>query len=388
MPFKKKLNLAVFHAFFTHKGGGEKLVLALRNYFSADLFASAINFNNYRPESADSFSQNLFDKNYKLEYLHKDCGNSAIRLLKRLCFFLFSPKIKHLLNYDIVLFSGNVLFIQRKLKKLIGSKNRPQLVMYCHTPPRKLTDRFENFIGRVPFGFKTVFRIGGKFVLKQYIKDLKQMDLVITNSANTQKRLLDYTGIDSVIINPPVNTDKFKFISQEDYYLSYARLDTDKRIPLILDAFEKMPDKKLIICSTGPLRSRVIETIKKKNLTNVTYEGLVTDAFLSELAGNCFAGIYIPVNEDFGITQIEIMAAGKPVIGVKEGGLLETVIEGKTGIFVKANPAADDLIEAIRSLTPAKGLLMKEDCIMQSQKFNSQIFFNKIENEFNRLFNI
>lgn len=385
MPDKKKLNLAIFHAFFTHKGGGEKFVFALRNHFNADLFASAVDFKNYKPDDSDSFSKDLFDKNYKLEYLHKDCGNSAIRLLKRLYYFLFSQKIKHLLKYDVVLFSGNVLFIQRRIRKLIGSNRTPKLVMYCHTPPRKLTDQFENFIGRAPFGFKTVFRTGGKFVLKRYIKDLKQMELVFTNSSNTQKRLFDFTGINSVILAPPVNTDKFRFISQGDYYLSYARLDTDKRIPLILDAFEKMPDKKLIICSTGPLQRQVQETIKKRNLANVKYEGLVTDARLLDLVGNCFAGIYIPVNEDFGITQIEIMSAGKPVIGVKEGGLLETVVDGKTGVLINANPAPDDLVNAVRALTPETALAMREDAIRQAQKYDSGIFLHKIGTELKKL---
>lgn len=385
MPDKKKFNLAIFHAFFTHKGGGEKFVFSLRNHFNADLFASAVDFKNYKPDDSDSFSKELFDENYKFEYLHKDCGNSPIRLLKRLFYFLFSQKIKHLLKYDIVLFSGNVLFIQRRLRKLIGNNRTPKLVMYCHTPPRKLTDQFENFIGRAPLGFKTVFRTGGKFVLRRYIKDLKQMDLVFTNSANTQKRLLDFTGINSIILTPPVNTGKFKFISQGDYYLSYARLDTDKRIPLILDAFEKMADKKLIICSTGPLQLQVAETIKKRNLTNVIYEGLVTDARLYDLVGNCFAGIYIPVNEDFGITQIEIMAAGKPVIGVKEGGLLETVIDGKTGVLINANPLPDDLVNAVRTLTPETALAMREDAVRQAQKYDSGIFLHKIEVKLKKL---
>lgn len=360
-------------------------MFALRNYFKADLFASAVDFRNYKPEGGDSFSEELFDKNYKFEYLHKDCANSALRLLKRLYYFLFSQNIKHLLKYDVVLFSGNVLFIQRRLRKLLGSKSTPKLVMYCHTPPRKLTDQFEKFIERAPFGFKTIFRIGGKFVLKQYIKDLKQMDLVFTNSANTQKRLLDFSGINSTILTPPVNIGKFKFISQGDYYLSYARLDTEKRIPLILDAFEKMPDKKLIICSTGPLQHYVTETIKKRSLTNVIYEGLVTDARLYDLVGNCFAGIYIPVNEDFGITQIEIMAAGKPVIGVEEGGLLETVIAGQTGILINANPAPEDLANAVLSLTPETALTMKDRAIGHAQQYDSIIFLHKIENELKKL---
>ncbi len=385
MPVKENSKLAIFHAFFFHKGGGERLIFDLRNHFKADLFASAINFNNYKQDANDSFSKDLFDNNYKLNYLHKDANNSSLfRLLKRLWFFLFSRKIKKLFEYDAVIFSGNVMFIQRRLARLrsrLSGSSRPVLIMYCHTPPRKLTDQFDNSINNTPFGLKNIFRIAGKFVLREYIKDLKQFDLVITNSANTHNRLIDYTGIDSVIVYPPINTGKFKFISQQDYFLSYARLDDNKRIPLIIDAFAKMPDKKLVICSTGPLHKWVEEEIKSHNLNNIVFEGLVTNEQLFELVGNCFAGIYIPVNEDFGMTQLEIMSAGKPVIGVREGGLLETIIDGETGVLIKSNPAVDDLIEAVTGLTPDNVASMKEKCIQQAKLFDSKIFFDKIENE-------
>lgn len=385
---KKQFKLAVFHAFFTHKGGGEKFVFSVRSHFKADLFASAINFNTYKPSGSDPFSKDLFDKNYKLEYLHKDSSGSILRFIKRLFFFLFSPKIKKLLNYDIVLFSGNVMFIQRRIKKLIDRKaggSKPRLVMYCHTPPRKLTDQFGNFTGNAPFGLKTLYKYGGRFVLSQYIKDIKQMDFVGVNSCYTQKRLLDFTGVNSSVLYGPADVKKFKYISQGNYFLSYARLDDNKRITVILDAFEKMPDKKLVLCSTGPLQKTVEERIKKNITGNISYEGLVTDERLAELVGNCLAGIYIPVNEDFGLTQIEIMSAGKPVIGVKEGGLLETVVDGESGILIKSNPGADDLVKAVSSLTPQRAILMKDACIAQARKFSAQIFFDRIENELNKL---
>jgi glycosyltransferase involved in cell wall biosynthesis len=388
MTAKNNFNMAIFHAFFTHKGGGEKFVFGVRAHFKADLFASAIDFKNYSPSGNDTFSKDLFDKNYNLEYLHKDSGKSLFRLLKRLCFFLFSPKIKLLLNYNIVLFSGNVMFVQRRLRRMMKKNNSaatPRLVMYCHTPPRKLTDQFSNFISNAPWGLKTLYRLGGKFVFNQYIKDMKQMDFIGANSAYTQKRLLDFTGINSTILYGPADVEKFKYISQGNYFLSYARLDDNKRIPLIIDAFEKMPDKKLVLCSTGPLHNAVKESIEKRNLKNIMFEGLVTDEKLSELVGNCLAGIYIPVNEDLGLTQIEIMSAGKPVIGVKEGGLLETVVDGKTGILIKSNPTVDDLVDAVNCLTPQKAADMKDDCIARAQKFSSQVFFNRIENELNKL---
>lgn len=173
MPEKVKPRFAIFHAFFNHKGGGERLVFDLRNHLKADLFASAINFNNYNTNAKDSFSRELFDNNYTLEYLHKDANNSILRLLKRLWFFLFSGKIIMLFEYDAVIFSGNVMFIQRRIaksKKKFSNSNNPKLILYCHTPPRKLTDQFNTFVNNAPAGLKSIYRLAGKFVLRQYIR--------------------------------------------------------------------------------------------------------------------------------------------------------------------------------------------------------------------------
>lgn len=376
------IKIALFHAFFVHKGGGEKLIFELRNRFNADLYASSVNFENYNPEREDSFSKELFDGEYKFSYLHKESKNRYLRHVKRLWHFLFSNKIKELLNYDAVIFSGNVMFIQRRLKKLIEKENKStKLVMYCHTPPRKLTDQFDSFINSKPALIKGIFRAAGKFILAQYVNDVKKMDLVITNSRNTQLRLKNYTGIDSAIIYPPINTNKFKYITRGDYFLSYARLDSNKRIPLLIDAFAEMPDKKLVICSTGPLHKQVENEIRKRNLNNISFEGLVTDERLYELVGKCLAGIYIPVNEDFGMTQLELMSAGKPVVGVMEGGLLETIIDGETGIMIKENPSKENLINAVNKLTPELADSMKNKAIEQAKKFDTELFLNNIENQ-------
>ena len=259
-------------------------------------------------------------------------------------------------------------------------------VMYCHTPPRPFTDQLEsNLAATTPF-FRPLVKLFAKWVIWQYRKDCEKMDLIVTNSENTRNRLLTHVGIDSKVIFPAVNTDRFTYKGQGDYYLSYVRLEPLKRIALILEAFALMPDKKLIIASGGPMAGWVKEQIKTRNLTNITYEGIVSDERLGELVGNCIAGIMIPVNEDAGITQCEIMAAGKPVIGVNEGGLKETVIDGKTGVLIKENPELDDVIKAVQNMTPELALSMKEASIAQAKKFDSSVFFHKMDEELKKLY--
>jgi glycosyltransferase involved in cell wall biosynthesis len=212
------------------------------------------------------------------------------------------------------------------------------------------------------------------------------MDLIIADSQNVQKRLKKYFNIESKVIYPPVETEKFTWIGQDEFFLSYARLEPLKRIPLILDAFEKMPEKKLVICSSGPLKDWLKEEISKRQLKNVVYEGLVSDERLKELVGNCLAGIYIPVDEDAGIIQCELMSAGKPVIGVDEGGLKETVIHNETGLLIKSNPSVKDLTEAVNELTSTKALSMKEKCIKKAEKYDIKSFFEQMDSEIEKLY--
>jgi glycosyltransferase involved in cell wall biosynthesis len=383
MSFKPKI--AILHAFFKAdcKGGGEKLVFELRDYYKADLWAGAVDTKGWSKDlvQTDSFVAALWDKNYSFNYLHKDAQNPWWSRIQRQLYFLFSSKINELKNYDLVIFSGNIGFVPFRL---VNSKVKK--IMYCHTPPRPITDQLESKLSKSSKFLQPIFRLFAKILVAGYRFEAKTMDIIITNSTNTQNRLKKYIGLESKIIYPPVNTNRFKYINQKDFYLSYGRLETIKRIPLIVEAFAKMPDKKLIICSSGPLKNWLIEEIKTRNLTNVTYEGIVEDKRLEELVGNCISGIYIPVDEDAGMTQCELMSAGKPVIGVADGGLLETIIDQKTGILMPKNPTVEDLILAIQKMSPEKALSMKQDCINQAQNFSSNIFFKKMDKVVEELF--
>jgi glycosyltransferase involved in cell wall biosynthesis len=204
-------------------------------------------------------------------------------------------------------------------------------------------------------------------------------DLVITNSFNTQQRLKHYIGLDSEVIFPGVHVERFRYLRTEDFFLSYSRLEETKRIPMIVEAFAQMPDKKLVICSSGPLQSWVESQIESRGLKNITFEGMVTDQRLAELVGSCLAGIVIPVNEDAGITQVELMAAGKPVIGVNEGGLKETIIDQQTGILIPENPEVEDLIKAVKEMTSERAWQMKSASQKHAQQFATKVFFKKMK---------
>jgi glycosyltransferase involved in cell wall biosynthesis len=377
-----KYKVAILHAFFKSdcKGGGEKLIFAMRNYYKAVLYAGAIDLINWNPnQKSDSFVQALWDQNHIFKYLHKESQLPIWKKLKRQIFFAFSPMINELNNYDVVFFSGNIALAQ-------GRITSPKKVLYCHTTPRPFTDQLDENLSRTNWIFQPFFRLFARWVVYQYTIDCKKMDLIVSNSSNIQNRLKTYTGLDSIVIYPAVDTSRFKWIEQGDYFISYARLESIKRIELIVEAFAQMPDQKIIFCSTGPLKSWLTQTIANRNLTNITFEGLVSDDKLAELVGKARAGIYIPVNEDAGITQIEIMAAGKPVIGVDEGALPDTVLHQQTGIIITANPTAEDLINAVKELTAEKALGMKEACVKHAKTYDQSVFFDKMNLEIEKLF--
>ncbi|MEM1312205.1 MAG: glycosyltransferase [Patescibacteria group bacterium] len=380
----KKSKVAIFHAFLKSdcKGGGERLVFDVRNYYDADLFVGGISLDTWGKHNADkdSFVKEVWKPSANLTYLHHDSKLPVWKKIKRQLFFLFSPKVNQLNSYDVVIFSGNIAFIMGRI-----TNPKVKKVMYCHTPPRPFTDQLEARLKAHKPIFRPIMKWFANWVVAQYRSDCQKVDLVITNSQNTKNRLQKYVGIDSTVIFPAINTQKFKYISQGDYYVSYTRLEPLKRTQLIFEAFAQMPDKKLAIASSGPLAAWIKEQIKVRNLKNITYVGMVTDEELASLVGNCIAGIMIPVNEDAGITQCEIMSAGKPVIGVNEGGLKETVIDGKTGVLIPENPSIDDLKQAVKEMTPKVALSMKEDCIQQAMRFDSKVFFEKMNRELNNI---
>jgi len=203
------------------------------------------------------------------------------------------------------------------------------------------------------------------------------MDVVIANSKNVQQRIKQYLKADSTVIYPPIQTDKFKWLGQQDYYLSFARVDKLKRVGDIVRAFQQMPNKKLIICSGGD----DLENIRQlaRDYKNIIIKGWVDDNELKQLVGNCTATLYIPLNEDFGMTPLESMSAGKPCIGVKEGGLRETILDEQTGKFIPVNYNINDIIKAVNWLTPQRALAMRSACEQRASNFSQQRFISQIK---------
>lgn len=161
-----------------------------------------------------------------------------------------------------------------------------------------------------------------------YEKNIKKFDHIFSNSKNVEKRLLDYTGMQSEIIYPPTDThffspgesilpDNIPFMPGE-YFYSWARLSPPKRVDIIVDAFLEMPEKQLIISygANDPMKEIILAKIEQS--PNILAIEAPDDELLRSLIRGALASIYIPIDEDFGMSPVESMACGIPVIGVKE----------------------------------------------------------------------
>lgn len=285
----------------------------------------------------------------------------------------FMFKTKFLQEYDIVIFSGDCLSAVRNIKAWTKT------IYYCHTPPRYLYDLREQYLQKVPFYLKFAFNFLSNIFRKMYESDIKKIDLILTNSINTQNRIKKFLQIDSQVLYPPVDLSKFKWVWQEDYYLSYSRLSTAKRIDVIVKAFKRLPDKKLkvVYWLNDPQKQEIFDLAKwQKNIEFITLE---KNKWLTKLVWNCIANICIPIDEDFWMIPIEAMAAWKACIWVKEWWLKETIIDWKTGILIPEWAEVDDLINAVNLITSEKALKMKNDCEEQANKFSLEEFERKIK---------
>ncbi|MBI4709101.1 MAG: glycosyltransferase [Candidatus Portnoybacteria bacterium] len=240
-------------------------------------------------------------------------------------------------KYDLIISDSS------SFAKGIISKPEALHICYCHTPTRYAWDDSHKYVRE--FGYPVFIRKIIPFFMN-YLRIWDQAaadrpDKYIANSRFVASRIKKYYQQESFVIHPPIKTNLF-YLSPVagNYFLIVSRLLSYKRIDLAISAFNHL-GWSLKIVGDGP------EFRKLKNIAGPTIEflGLVSDAVLRDLYAKCRAFIF-PQEEDFGITPIEAMASGRPVIAFGAGGALETIKEGETGIFFKEQKT-DFLIKAL-----------------------------------------
>lgn len=229
-----------------------------------------------------------------------------------------------LMEYDVVLSSCSAM------AKGVITRSNTLHICYCHTPTRYLWSDTHRYVEELKYN-RLIKKIVPYFL--NHLRSWDQLaaqrvDIFVANSKNVSGRIKKYYRRDSIVIHPPVETDKLQIAKNIDkYFLTGGRLVAYKRFDLAIQAFNRL-DIPLKIFGEGPEEKK----LKKIAKPNIEFLGLVDQKTLTDLYSQAIAFIH-PQIEDFGITAVESMASGRPVIAYAAGGACETVVEGKTGKF-------------------------------------------------------
>ena len=354
----------VFHDSFHFHGGGEAVAVEIAQYLNAEIVTG-----HFEP----TVFKNAFFKETSLRSL-KAYDKKVLASISQTAALWSSFAGMERMDVATAWFSGQV--------SPLGHRNiRGRKILYCHTPPRILYDLRAYYLEKIPLVLRPIYLAFLQRYEKSYIKAVKDMDVILANSETVQGRISKYLGERSRIIYPPCGAG-FKWLGQDDYYLSTARLSPLKRVKLIVEAFLEMPDKNLVVVSGGECEQKLRKM--SANAANISIKGYVSRKNLVELMGNCIASIYIPTDEDFGMSPVESMAAGKPVIGVAEGGLKETIVHGETGLLLPSPPKKEDLQSAIRELSFSRAAEWRTACESQASFFSPDKFYQRIDSVMRR----
>lgn len=351
----------ILYDFLLVRGGAEAVTLLLYKHFkSLEIGTSFINSNAFTEEDFQSGKvTTLCEPTYVL-------GWQTIKTA-----FAFWFKKARFLAYKRIIFSGSYSTFAA-----FGRTNHNN-ILYCHTPPRFVYDLKAHYLATIPRWKRPLLRLLIAAFQPLYEKSLQNIDVIIANSVNVQQRIHKYLGRKAAVIYPPCDTKNYQWIKQGDFYLSTARVEPYKRVEGIVEAFKAMPDKKLIVASGGSALEALKESAKGYN--NIHFTGWCSHEDLRRLVGECIATLYLPVDEDFGMSPVESMAAGKPCIGVNEGGVKETVLPNKTGYLCPSNPSVQDIIDAVKAMNENKAYSMRAACEQQAKRFSEEIFLSKMQ---------
>ena len=369
------MKVAILHEMLIKLGWAEKVV---ENFVS--LFPDAPIFTLIYDENKCS---KIFPKEKISNQVWKTKTQKVYNIFKkqRLCLPFMAKSIESFdfSEFDLVICSSS------GFSHWAITKPETKFVVYCHSPARYMWDWTNEYKRDL-----WLFSGWKKYFLKPFIENTffknrqwdflasQRSDLIIANSKNTQKRIQKYYKRDSVILYPPVETERFwKILEKNDfqkpfekYYIIISALTEFKKIEIAILWFNKL-DENLLIIWAWDFRENLEKMIKKENIKFAWAKYWDELVFLVQNS----LGLIFPWEEDFWIVPVEVMAAWKPVFAYKWGWLLETNIENITWSFFE-DKFWEDFIEKFKVFhkNNLEKKYLPENCINQAKKFSKEIF--------------
>ncbi|MGH7245582.1 MAG: glycosyltransferase [Candidatus Levyibacteriota bacterium] len=353
------MKIAFVHDYIKEYGGAERVLETLHDmYPDAPVFTLV-----YCPEFLGPHEDRFKTWDIRpsvLQYIpYKEKLISIFRLIAPFVFSSFDFS-----GYDVVVVSATGAYCPNMIRK-----GKAKHICYCHTPPRYLYGYETARDWKKNLFVRACAELANHILRMVDFISSQQVDLFIANSQNVQKRIEKFYRKDAVVVYPPVAVPFVDTTGKRTYFLAGGRLARPKHIDLIIHACNKLQIPLKIFGKGFAGYGEELRSIAGKT---VEFVGEVSDEEKIRLMAGAKAFIFAGVDEDFGIVPVEAMGVGTPVIAYKSGGVLETVIDGKTGVFFD-ELTVESLVAAIKKVEKTK--ISSETCKRQAEKFSKEKFF-------------
>jgi glycosyltransferase involved in cell wall biosynthesis len=343
------VRVALVHYWLLGQRGGEKVIEAFCRMFpAADIFTLF-----YEPESVSPLirSRNVFASSLNpFRRMHR----SLLPLMP------LAVESFDLRGYDLVISSES-----GPAKGVITSANTRH-ICYCHTPMRYLWELAPEYRSRAGPLARIMYAPLANYLRLWDYASAARVDRFVANSINVKRRIWKTWRRRASVVYPPVPVDSFQHGASRGYYLIVSEMVSYKRLDVAVRAFAAS-GRKLKIVGGGP----ECGALKRLATPNIEFCGRVTDAQLRDLYSGS-AALVVPGEEDFGITMVESLASGKPVIAVARGGAMEILQNGCGLLYDDAEP--DSLQKAIAAFERVENRFDPEVLIRSAARFSEERF--------------
>ncbi|MDS0475734.1 glycosyltransferase [Natrinema sp. 1APR25-10V2] len=306
-------SIAIAHGNYLERGGAESLSDELARTFDAPLY---FGFGDTEHVSDDVDARSLYESS-----LFSGIKRSVF--LRDLYYAWNAQQIPELTEYDVVILSKNEL-------SWYVPEDEQVVIHYTHSTPRVPYDLFQQRANSLSS------RLYAFVARTMFLPNTKFPDRFVANSELVARRLQRYWGVPEEkveVVYPPVNVEQYEPRETEDYYLTYSRLIPEKRIDMIVRAFDGL-DARLVVGGAGDQRKK----LERLAPDNVEFVGYMSESEKRRRLGEAKAVLFNAMNEDFGIIPVEAFASGTPVLGVEEGYTKYQILDGENGLLHDPDP--------------------------------------------------